>query len=147
MAITMSRSFKDDDLITFAKEAQEISIVPYSHFRVGAALETNRGKIYQAGNIESSSYGLTICAERLAIFKALSEGEREFQRIAIATDTEMFCSPCGACRQVLWDFAAGLEVILVNEHGQVQKYALQALLPIAFDGRFLQTNKPDKNGT
>lgn len=122
-------------------------MAPYSGFRVGAALETTSGVIYQAGNIESSSYGLTICAERLAIFKALSEGERQFWRLVIAADTEMFCSPCGACRQVLWDFAPQLEIFLLNKSGNFQQHALKDLIPEAFDSRFLNVKQSGKDGS
>lgn len=133
------------NLVQAAEKAQKKSIAPYSSFCVGAALETPNGVIYQAGNIESSSYGLTICAERLAIFKALSEGEREFQRLGISTDTELFCSPCGACRQVLWDYAPKLEIILINKSGAIQRHALKDLIPEAFDGRFLKVRQSGKD--
>ncbi len=120
-----------------AQKASKRAIAPYSNFHVGAAIKTRDGKIYEAGNIESSSYGLTLCAERVALFKALSEGERHFEAIAIAARTDEFCPPCGACRQVLWDYAPALDVILINNHGEVKKFRLSELLPEAFDKRLL----------
>ena len=128
-----------EDLLSLAVEAKNSAIAPYSSFRVGAAVETKSGKTYHGCNIESSSYSLTCCAERLALFKALSEGEREFVRMAIAADTEEFCTPCGACRQVLWDYAPDLALLLINISGNVRQVALRELLPEAFDGRLLRT--------
>jgi len=126
-----------NQLIAAARHAKTMSRAPYSHFHVGAALLAASGKIYEGCNIESSSYGLTCCAERVAIFKALSEGEKEFESIVVSADTEEFCSPCGACRQVLWDYARNLKVILVNAKGATRTFALQELLPEAFDDRLL----------
>jgi cytidine deaminase len=125
-------------LVTAAQQAKMRSLAPYSNFHVGAALETAGGKIYTGCNIESSSYGLTCCAERVAIFKALSEGERDFVRIAVAADTEEFCTPCGACRQVLWDYGQNLEIVCVNKHGAVHAVQLKNLLPEAFDDHLLK---------
>jgi cytidine deaminase len=127
-----------ENLITAAQQAKRQALAPYSNFHVGAALETPGGKIYSGCNIESSSYGLTCCAERVAMFKALSEGERDFTRIAVAADTEEFCTPCGACRQVLWDYGQNLEIICVNKHGAVHTIRLRDLLPEAFDEHFLK---------
>lgn len=125
------------DLIVIAQHAKSLARARYSHFHVGAALLATSGKVYSGCNIESSSYGLTCCAERVAIFKALSEGEMEFEHIVVCADTEEFCSPCGACRQVLWDYARNLEVTLVNTKGATRTFRLQDLLPEAFDGRLL----------
>ena len=97
-----------DELLSQATKAQSSSHSPYSRFRVGAALQSNDGKIFTGCNIESSSYGLTICAERVALYKAISEGVRSFRRMLIVTDAQDFCPPCGACRQVIWDFAKNL---------------------------------------
>jgi cytidine deaminase len=127
-----------DKLVATAQEAKKQALAPYSNFRVGAAIETPDGKIYTGCNIESSSYGLTCCAERVAIFKALSEGERDFARMAVAADTEEFCTPCGACRQVLWDYAQNLEILCVNKHGAVHSIQLRDLLPEAFDDHLLK---------
>lgn len=129
---------KDDELIRKASEAQTAAVASYSHFNVGAALRTKSGKIYTGINIESSSYSLTICAERVALFKALSEGEREFDSIAIVTDSAELCPPCGACRQVLWDFAPDIKVILANRQGKTKEYLLRNLFPAAFDQNYLQ---------
>ncbi len=127
-----------DKLVIAAQKAKCQSLAPYSSFHVGAAIETAAGKIYSGCNIESSSYGLTCCAERVAIFKALSEGERDFIRLAVAADTEEFCPPCGACRQVLWDYGKNLEILCVNKHGAVHVMALKDLLPEAFDDHLLK---------
>ncbi len=127
-----------ETLIQEAVKAQEEAIAPYSHFNVGAALLTKSGHVYKGINIESSSYSLTICAERVAIFKALSEGERDFDSIAIVADGDELCPPCGACRQVLWDFAPDLKVILANKKGDVKEYELRELFPAAFDQNFLK---------
>lgn len=127
-----------DKLVNAAQQAQRQALAPYSNFHVGAALETAAGKIYTGCNIESSSYGLTCCAERVAMFKALSEGEREFKRLAVAAETEEFCTPCGACRQVLWDYGQNLEIICVNKHGARHVLPLRDLLPEAFDEHFLK---------
>jgi len=127
-----------DKLVTAAQQAKSQSLALYSNFHVGAAIETAAGKIYTGCNIESSSYGLTCCAERVAIFKALSEGERDFTRLAVAAETEEFCTPCGACRQVLWDYGRNLEIICVNKNGAAYKIKLNSLLPEAFDDHFLK---------
>jgi cytidine deaminase len=127
-----------DKLITAALQAKARSLAPYSNFHVGAAIETAAGKIFSGCNIESSSYGLTCCAERVAIFKALSEGERDFTRIAVAADTEEFCTPCGACRQVLWDYGKDLEILCINKNGAVHTIRLKDLLPEAFDDHLLK---------
>ena len=126
-----------DKLVSKAKEARGNSYSPYSHFRVGAALQTEDGRIYTGCNIESSSYGLTICAERVALYKALSSGDRSFQRMVIVSDAEDFCPPCGACRQVIWDFGKDLEIILVNKKGEQQRRNITDLYPHAFGADFL----------
>ncbi len=130
------------ELIAKAVEAQEKSFSPYSNFRVGAALQADDGNIYTGCNIECSSYGLTICAERVALYKAISEGNRSFRRIVVLTDSEDFCPPCGACRQVLWDFAKSLEIILVNKSGKQKAHKIGDLFPEAFDSEFLAKGNP-----
>ncbi len=120
-----------------AVKAKKNALPFYSKFHVGSALRTTDGKIFTAGNIECSSYSLTICAERVAIFKAMSEGERSFETIFIATDTDEFCPPCGACRQVLWDFAPGLRIYYVNKNGKIKNEYLKQLLPNAFGANLL----------
>jgi cytidine deaminase len=125
-------------LLDAAVAARAHAHAPYSNFAVGAALETADGQIVTGCNIENATYGLTLCAERVAMFKALSEGHRTFARIVIAADTAEPTSPCGACRQILWEFGGDLEVILGNLTGETARYRLRALLPHPFDGRFLE---------
>ncbi len=125
-------------LLDLAKEAQKRAVTPYSSFPVGAALETRNGKIYLGCNIEVSSYGLTICAERVAIFKALSEGETEFMRLVVTAETIDFCPPCGACRQVIADFAPNISIILLNSKGEVKETTINDLFPEAFNKEFLK---------
>lgn len=126
-----------EPLVAAAIAAKHKALAPYSKFRVGAAVMTAQGKIFDGCNIESSSYGLTCCAERVALFKALSEGESDFVSVAVAADTEDFCTPCGACRQVLWDYARRARVILVNANSDTKEFALAELLPQAFDDHLL----------
>jgi len=124
-------------LIERALAATRTAHVPYSHFPVGAALLTKAGKIYTGCNIESSSYGLTMCAERVALFKAISEGETQFAAIAITTKNRQLCPPCGACRQVLWDLAGDIDVILTVDEKDSKVIRVSELLPEAFDEGFL----------
>lgn len=126
-----------DALIQAARDARERAVAPYSRFKVGAALETADGLIITGCNIENASYGLTVCAERVAMFKALSEGHRRFVRIAVVADTRAPTSPCGACRQVLWEFGRDLEVILANLETLTGRHTMKELLPYPFDGRLL----------
>ncbi len=128
-------------LVKSAQKAKRYSYSPYSNFRVGAALLSSSGKIYTGCNIESSSYSLTICAERNAIFKAVSEGQHKFKAIAISSDLEEFISPCGACRQIIWDFADGIDVILVNARGGQRVVKTDDLLPLPFDSSVLNQGK------
>ncbi len=124
------------DLIATASKAREHAHAPYSHFRVGAALRANSGRIFTGCNIENSTFGLTLCAERVAVFKALSEGERGFDAVAVVADTERLTPPCGACRQILWEFCRDAEVILSNLGGQMAVRRMSDLFPDAFDGSF-----------
>ena len=126
-----------DPLGTAALAAREHSVAPYSHFRVGAALEDSDGSVHTGCNIENATYGLTLCAERVAVFKALSEGSRSFRRIAIAADTDTLTPPCGACRQILWEFCGDIEILLLNPRGKSEVLHLKDLLPRAFDASFL----------
>lgn len=121
----------DEELIEIARQYREHSYSPYSRFKVGAAVLTAGGKVYGGCNIENSSYGLTVCAERTAIFKAVSEGEREFEALAVIAGTEGPCSPCGACRQVMADFQIP-RIIMANLRGEVKTASLAELLPCAF---------------
>jgi cytidine deaminase len=125
-------------IVSAARNARERAIAPFSDFKVGAALETADGRVVTGCNIENSTYGLTMCAERVAIFKALSEGHRSFTRIAIVADTSQTTSPCGACRQMLWEFAGDIEVILANLTAITTTHQLKDLLPHPFDARFIE---------
>ena len=126
-----------DPLASAALAARENAHAPYSHFRVGAALEDASGRVHSGCNVENATYGLTLCAERVAVFKAISEGARTFQRIAIAADTESLTPPCGACRQILWEFCGDIELVLVNLGGKTETYHLKELFPKPFDVSYL----------
>jgi cytidine deaminase len=127
-----------DRLVEAARQARERAVAPYSHFKVGAALETADGTIITGCNIENASYGLTVCAERVAMFKALSDGHRRFTRMAVVADTTDPTSPCGACRQVLWEFGHDLEIVLANLTEVTGRHQMAALLPLPFSGRLLK---------
>ena len=132
-------SVTDEELIERAKEARQAAHAPYSGFEVGAAVLTSDGRIYTGCNIENSTYSLTMCAERVAIFKAVSEGARKLKRVAVVADHEKLTPPCGCCRQMIWEFAADdTEVILANLSGHVQKYEIKDLFPQAFDSSWLE---------
>ena len=128
----------DSELIAAARRARRYARAPYSNFKVGAALETADGTIVTGCNIENATYGLTMCAERVAMFKAVSEGHRKFRRIAVAFDTTAPTPPCGACRQILWEFAGDIEIILANAQRHQVRHRLSELLPMPFDQRFLK---------
>ena len=121
-----------DKLIAEAKMAREKAYAPYSNFKVGAAVLTSNGKIFSGCNIENSSYGLSICAERVAIFNAVSSGYREFTKIAVVTDSEPSASPCGACRQVIFEFGDDIEVIMANLKGDMRIARIDELLKDGF---------------
>jgi cytidine deaminase len=125
-------------LVTAARRARRNAHAAYSHFKVGAALEAADGTIITGCNIENATYGLTVCAERVAMFKALSDGHRRFRRIAVVADTADPTPPCGACRQILWEFGGDLEVILANLRTEKGRHRLSALLPLPFDARLLK---------
>jgi cytidine deaminase len=125
-------------LLETAKTARLQSIAPFSNFLVGAAVKTADGKVYTGCNVESASYGLTVCAERVAIWKALSEGERDFSELAIVADTGSLTPPCGTCRQIIWEFAKNATIMLGNLRGETQIVSISELLPRAFDARFLK---------
>ena len=122
-----------DALIEAAQQSRENAHAPYSNFRVGAALRANSGRIFGGCNVENSTYGLTVCAERVAIFKAISEGERGFDAIAVVTDTETLTPPCGACRQIIWEFCGDVPVILSNLKGKAETIQMRDLFPKPFD--------------
>jgi cytidine deaminase len=126
-----------DSLIVAAKQARENAHAPFSNFRVGAAVRAHSGRVYTGCNIENATLGLTCCAERVAIFKAMSEGERGFNAIAVVTDGEALTPPCGACRQIIWEFCGDIPVLLANVNGKVEKETSAGLLPRQFDSSFL----------
>jgi cytidine deaminase len=126
-----------DALLEAALAARENAYAPYSHFRVGAALEDAAGRFHTGCNIENATYGLTLCAERLAVFKAVSEGVRAFRRIAIAADADALAPPCGACRQILWEFCGDIEILLVDPRGKIESHRLKDLYPRPFDASLL----------
>ncbi len=127
-----------DALVIAARQAREYAVADYSHFKVGAALETTDGLIIGGCNIENASYGLTICAERTAVFKAVSEGHRSFSRIVIVADTPTPTPPCGACRQILWEYAGDIEVVLADLREVKAIHRMRDLLPHGFDRSFLR---------
>lgn len=129
-----------EELIAAAIEAREQAVAPYSKFKVGAVVETADGEVFKGCNIESSSYGLTVCAERVAIWKALSEGNRKFTRLVVVADTDTLTPPCGTCRQIIWEFCRDATVIFANLNGQSESFNMAELLPRAFDSRFLEVD-------
>jgi cytidine deaminase len=126
-----------DPLAVAALAARENAFAPYSKFKVGAALEDEAGRVHTGCNVENATYGLTVCAERVAVLKAVSEGARRFRRIAVASDTEELTPPCGACRQILWEFCGDIEIVLANPRGASETYRLKELLPKPFDASYL----------
>jgi cytidine deaminase len=133
-------------LIAEATVARKKSEAVFSQFRVGAAIETKTGRVYSAFNIESSSYGLSMCAERIALWKAITSGESKFKRIAIVSDALDFCPPCGACRQVMFDLAGDIDIYMTNKNGDVKKEKLSSLLPQAFTAETLSDVRKDSVG-
>ncbi|MBI4873939.1 MAG: cytidine deaminase [Acidobacteria bacterium] len=127
-----------DELLAAALQVRENAFAPYSNFRVGAALEDESGRVHTGCNVENSTYGLTVCAERVAVFKAISEGARRFRRIAVAAGAATPTPPCGACRQILWEFCGDIEVVLVNLKGETKSYRMSELFPRPFDDSFLR---------
>jgi cytidine deaminase len=128
----------EEELIAEAEKARQNAYAPYSKFKVGAAVETENGDIYIGCNVESASYGLTVCAERVAIWKGISRGVTKFGRIAVVVDTEEPTPPCGTCRQIIWEFCGDVPVILANLHGKKETVMMSELLPRAFDSKFLK---------
>ncbi len=124
-------------LVEAARAARLHAHAPFSRFQVGAALLTKEGRVFTGCNVENASYGLTVCAERVAVWKAVSEGYRAFTRIAVVADTGEPTPPCGACRQILWELGGDLEVILANLEAPKSVYRMRDLLPLPFDARLL----------
>lgn len=127
-----------DALVAVARKARRRAVAPYSKFKVGAALETEDGTIIEGCNVENASYGLTMCAERVAMFSALAQGHRKFRRIAVVADTDAPTPPCGPCRQILWEFGGNLEVTLANLRSVTGTHRMADLLPLPFDDRLLR---------
>ena len=142
----MRISKQDHRIIKAAVKAKLHSYAPFSGFRVGAALLSSDGEIVTGCNVEISSYSLTICAERTAIFKAYSMGKRSFKALAITTDSEELIPPCGACRQVITDLAPGIQVILTTSKGKSKRFKAEALLPYPFTGRLLRNKRANEHG-
>jgi cytidine deaminase len=126
-----------DPLVAAARAARERAVAPFSNFKVGAALLTKGGRVYGGCNVENASYGLTVCAERVALLKALSEGERDFDMIAVVADTADPTPPCGPCRQLLWEYCGDIPVVLANLHETKGRHQMRDLLPHPFDARLL----------
>lgn len=124
-------------LFDAALTARTRAFAPFSQFRVGAALLDSAGHVHTGCNVENATYGLTMCAERVALFKAISEGAREFRRIVVAADTDPLTPPCGSCRQILWEFCGNIEIILINPRGMEETLHLKDLFPRPFDADFL----------
>ncbi len=127
-----------DPLLEAAIRAREHAHAPFSNFKVGAAIEDASGRIHTGCNVENATYGLTVCAERVAVLKAISEGARKFRRIAVAADTKALTPPCGACRQILWEFCGDIAITLVNLNGETESYSLRDLFPRPFDASFIR---------
>jgi len=134
----MSSQVKLDRLIELAREARERAHAPYSNFKVGAVVECRDGRVFAGCNVENASYTLGLCAERVAIFKAVSEGACDLTRVVVIADSSLPVSPCGACRQIISEFLpAEAEVVMMNLHGQVESKSVAELLPAPFNGSFL----------
>ena len=127
-----------DHLVAVAREARERAVAPFSNFKVGAALVAKGGRVYGGCNVENASYGLTVCAERVALLKALSEGERVFEMIVVVADTADPTPPCGACRQLLWEYCGDIPVVLANLQKVTGRHQMRDLLPLPFDARLLK---------
>jgi cytidine deaminase len=128
----------DKELIEAARDVRENAYAPFSEFKVGSAIETDDGEIVAGCNVESASYGLTVCAERVAIWKAISQGKRKITKIAVVADTEELTPPCGVCRQIIWEFGGDIPVVFANLNGKVETVQMRDLLPRAFDTKFLR---------
>ncbi|MBK9164667.1 MAG: cytidine deaminase [Acidobacteria bacterium] len=127
-----------EELIAAAADVRTRAFAPYSNFRVGAAVETEGGEIYTGCNVESASYGLTMCAERVAIFSAVAAGHKRIKRISVVAESDELTAPCGACRQVIWEFGGDIPVTLSNLNGKTETIQMSELLPKAFDSTFLK---------
>jgi cytidine deaminase len=128
---------KLDELIEAAKAARLRAHAPYSHFQVGCAIEDEEGRVFTGCNVENASYGLSLCAERVAVFKAISEGAGPLKRVVVVADTDELTPPCGACRQILWEFCGDAELTLENLAGKRETMSIKQILPRPFDASFL----------
>lgn len=137
----------EKELIETARRARERAHAPFSRFRVGAALAAEEGEVYTGCNIENASYGLTMCAERVAIFKAISEGAKTFTRLAVVADTDALTPPCGPCRQIIWEFCGDIPVVMSNLEGRAETVRMSELLPRAFDAGFLDAQAAAEKGS
>jgi cytidine deaminase len=126
-----------DGLVEAARRARERAHAPFSRFKVGAAVEDEDGRVFTGCNVENATYGLTICAERVAVFKAISEGASKLRRVAVVADTTVLTPPCGACRQILWEFCGDAEIVMANLKGEVETVSLREIFPRPFDASFL----------
>lgn len=132
-SMTTMKPSRVEALVRAAREVRRRAVAPYSGFKVGAALSTKDGRIHTGCNVENATLGLTVCAERVALFKALSEGARKFDAVVVVTAAERPTPPCGACRQLLWEYCGDVPVVLVNSRGRRKDFRLSELLPYAFD--------------
>ena len=128
----------EKELVEAATAVRENAYAPFSEFKVGSALETDDGQIIVGSNVESASYGLTVCAERVAVWNAISQGKRKIVKIAVVADTEALTPPCGVCRQIIWEFGGDIPVVLANLKGKTETVQMKDLLPRAFDTKFLK---------
>ena len=133
----MSDSRGNADLVEAATAVRLRAHAPFSHFQVGAAIEDENGRIFTGCNVENATYGLTLCAERVAVFKAISEGAAKIRRVAVVADTEILTPPCGACRQILWEFCGDAELTLANLTGKRETISIKEIFPRPFDASFL----------
>jgi cytidine deaminase len=137
--IAVRRAGDDAALLRAARDARDKAHAPFSRFKVGAAIRSGDGRVYTGCNIENASFTLGICAERVAIFKALSEGAKGFRQVVIVTDAKKLTPPCGACRQILWEFAPHAEIVLANVRGRSKRMTIASLIPSPFDARDLDS--------
>lgn len=137
---------EEQKLIARATRARECGLAVHSNFCVGAAIEAEDGCIFTGCNIESATFPLTMCAERVAVWKALSEGARRFKRLAVVVDTDRVTPPCGSCRQIIWEFCGDIPVTLANLRGDTVTYSTRELLPHPFDEGFLEEAGREEQG-
>ena len=127
-----------EKLLSAARECRDRAFAPFSGFRVGAAVEADDGSIFAGCNVESASYGLTMCAERVAIFAAVAAGRKRIKRVSVVAESDELTAPCGACRQVIWEFGGDITVLIVNTNGESVERQMSELLPMAFDSSYLK---------